>query len=310
MIDQKIINRRQFRRSGFTLIELLIVTAMIILLLGILIVALNKATKTAQSTNTRALMTSITQALARFEGDLGYLPPVLDVDRNFIDIPDTNPVYGTFGEYVDKVQEWYSVTTLAEYLLGYGSGPQDGYEKLGLRDPGSNGVWGAPDGALLSRNPVLEGKVYGPYLELKDDHLLGSINGNEENISLPGEGNYNSGDPKVILDYWGQPIRYYRLAYRQGGIKFPYKPDPNIEWDFHLPTLADVFVLRPYNLDPGSATDVVSLFADNNGDTTTSFELKTANFALFSRGADKFWNQKVRFDEDQNNEDNIVEIGQ
>ena len=45
--------------------------------MGILIVAINAATKTAQATNTRALMSSIKQALVRFKGDIGYYPPVL-----------------------------------------------------------------------------------------------------------------------------------------------------------------------------------------------------------------------------------------
>ena len=334
MIEQTLFKKKQLTRKGFTLLELLVVTAMIILLLGILIVALNRGTRTAQSTNTRALMTSISQALVRFQGDIGYLPPVLDVDRDLKPIPDPGPSFGSFGQYVQDIQAWYSVTSLAEYLLGYGDDKDDGYGNvsdgtigaLGLRDPGPDGVWGATvnghaDGSLVSRNSgagsASVGKVYGPYLELKDDHLLGSIDGNEENVSLPGEGNYDPKKPKVILDYWGKPIRYYRRVYRQGGLKYPYRPDPNIAGDI-LPTLADVFVLRPYDLDPGSATDVRPDLADANNDTTTSFELKTANFALFSGGPDRSFDWNVRFDardiDDDGitgeNEDNVVEVGQ
>ncbi|MCH8823104.1 MAG: hypothetical protein IH984_06300 [Planctomycetes bacterium] len=333
MIDQRVFKIKQTRRSGFTLLELLVVTAMIILLLGILIVALNRGTRTAQSTNTHALMTSISQALVRFQGDIGYLPPVLDVDRNLSYPPDPGPGFGTIGQYVRDIQEWYSVTTLAEYLLGYGTDKQDGYGDpnpdigaLGLRDPGPDGVWGATieglaDGTISQRNLVgglSEGKVYGPYLELKDDHLIGSID-ESGTVSLPGEGSYRPDDPKVILDYWGKPIRYYRRVYRQGGLKYPYRPDPNLGES--VPTLADVFVLRPYNLDPGSATDVRPELADDNEDTTTSFELKTATFALFSRGPDRFLDQTVRFDGGDEgdfdrdgisgeNEDNVVEVGQ
>ena len=68
-------------RAGFTLVELLIVMAVIIVLLSLLIVGLNFATKTAQGANTTALMQSINQALVRFQDDVGYLPPVLDNDR-------------------------------------------------------------------------------------------------------------------------------------------------------------------------------------------------------------------------------------
>lgn len=331
MIDQRVLKKKPITRSGFTLLELLVVTAMIILLLGILIVALNRGTRTAQSTNTRALMSSISQALVRFQGDIGYLPPVLDEFRNLNEQAIPDPTLDDFDQYVQQLQDWYSVTSLAEYLLGYGTTQHDGYGDpnpligaLGLRDPGPDGVWGATieglaGGTLEERNQVgdaLVGKVYGPYLELKDDHLIGSIDSGG-NISLPGEGTYNDSNPKVILDYWGQPIRYYRRVYRQGGLKYPYRPDLYND-DDSLPTLADVFVLRPYNLDPGSATD--SPINDENtdivgangrpGDTTTSFELKTAAFALFSKGPDRFYDQTVRFDADQNNEDNVVEVGQ
>lgn len=331
MIDQRVFKKKPITRSGFTLLELLVVTAMIILLLGILIVALNRGTRTAQSTNTRALMTSISQALVRFQGDIGYLPPVLDDDRSLDELAIPDPLF----EYATKVQSWYSITSLAEYLLGYGNDKEDGNGNindgtigaLGLRDPGPDGVWGATfeglaDGTISQRNLVgdfSQGKVYGPYLELKDDHLIGSINESGA-VSLPGEGSYRPDDPKVILDYWGQPIRYYRRVYRQGGLKYPYRPDPNDDDDF-LPTLADVFVLRPFNLDPGSATDVRDYLADGNGDTTTSFELKTAALALFSKGPDRSLDQNVRFDggdvgdiDDDGisgeNEDNVVEVGQ
>jgi len=315
MIDQEVFKRSQATRKGFTLLELLIVTAMIILLLGILVVALNKASKTAQSTNTRALMTSINQALVRFQGDIGYLPPVLENNRDLYFPPDP------LGNYAAEVQDWYSITTLAEYLIGYGNDQQDGHGDefdgsigaLGIRDPGSDGVWGSTiqgpaDGSLSNRNQIggaSVGQIYGPYLELKDDHLIGSIDASG-NVSLPGEGSYNDSNPKVILDYWGQPIRYYRRVYRQSGLKFPYRPNSGEA----VPTLADVYLLRPFNLDPGSATDVRLSLADANGDTTTSFELKTANFALFSRGADRFYDQTARFDDNQNNEDNVVEVGQ
>ncbi|MHC4786270.1 MAG: type II secretion system protein, partial [Planctomycetota bacterium] len=61
---------------GFTIVELLIVIAVIIMLMGILIVAINAATRTAQGANTRSLMSSIKQGLVRFRADMGYLPPV------------------------------------------------------------------------------------------------------------------------------------------------------------------------------------------------------------------------------------------
>ena len=62
--------------GGFTTIELMVVIGIVTMLLGILLVALNGATRSAQSANTRALMNSMKTALVTFRNDIGYLPPV------------------------------------------------------------------------------------------------------------------------------------------------------------------------------------------------------------------------------------------
>jgi len=327
-------------RGGFTIVELLIVTAMIILLLSILVVAVNRASRTAQITNTRALMNSISQSLERFNEDVGYYPPVLGADRSLDvnEIPDptiSNPPDDS--AYVQDVQDWYSVTSLAEYLLGYGYHNQDGYgfvpprqggplyddesPPLGLRHPGFDGVWGATvngaaDGSLGARmsgtNPNIDtGKVYGPYLQLKDERLVASTDDTLDsfgnlNVYFPGEGNYNNNDPKVITDYWGRPIRYYRTVYKPGAIKYPFRA---ASLGGFTPTLADVFVLRPWEVDPGAATDSPIADFGAQGDTTATYALKTAAFALFSAGADRSLTFDRRFDESEFNKDNIVEVG-
>lgn len=319
-------------RGGFTIVELLIVTAMIILLLSILVVAVNRAGRTAQITNTRALMNSISQSLERFKEDVGYYPPVLDEIRD-LDYPFAQDI----SDYEDHVQDWYSVTSLAEYLLGYGHHDQDGYgfvpplqggplyddesPPLGLRHSGFDGVWGATvngaaDGSLDARmsgtNPNIDtGKVFGPHLQLKDERLLASIDTNDD-IWFPGEGNYNDTDPKVITDYWGRPIRYYRTVYKPGAIKYPFRA-PGLGG--FTPTLADVFVLRPWEVTSGAESD--SPIADLLDDVTASFELKTAAFAMFSPGPDRSQDETTRFDANDGdgdqisgeNEDNIVEVG-
>ena len=109
-------------RTGFTIIELMVTVALIIVLLSLIIVALNRSQRAAQRINTQVLMQSITQAQIQFREDVGYLPPVLDINRGLFDPPSLNP--GTFDV---SIQEWYSVTTLAEYLIGYGNESNDGY---------------------------------------------------------------------------------------------------------------------------------------------------------------------------------------
>ncbi len=317
---------------GFTIVELLIVIAVIILLLSILIVAVNAATRTAQSASTLTLMNSMKQALVRFKADIGYYPPVLgemasppDLLRAWFEppIPDS-------AGYANDIQNWWSSAAMAEYLLGYDEGRYDGYgyedfgetPTLGIRDPGPDGVWGAVtnpspppgDGSLEARNPPLDGKVYGPYLELKDERLIAGVMypGGTLQTYFPGDavpGGLSFEDlPKAIVDYWGQPIRYFRQVYRSGDIRSVYRSlDPNVP----TPTLADVFVLRPFDLKPGSAIDGI---ADNSlivpgGDTTTTHALRTAEFALVSAGPDRALEQDVRRDAKEFNKDNIVELG-
>ena len=89
-------------RGAFTIVELLVVMGVIILLSGILVVAIAKASRISQSANTQVLLGSINQALVRFEADIGYLPPVLDKDRGFADPPD--PALLSEDEYRDRIQ--------------------------------------------------------------------------------------------------------------------------------------------------------------------------------------------------------------
>ncbi len=348
------------RRRAFTIIELMVVIGVVVVLVSILIVAVAAATRTGQSANTQALMNSIKQALVRFQSDIGYLPPVLgkldttEYDpanhdlRKLFDPRGDDLVWGNIDDvlpdkpdgtlnnsYRANIQEWFSETSLAEYLLGYGHHNQDGYgytpppvdrwaderPPLGIRDPGPDGVWGATvfdvEGPLSSRmsgsSPHMDtGKIYGPYLELKEARLLGSTDGTSTNgtlnVYLPGEGGYDPNDPKILVDYWGDPILFFRRVYHLGAIKSRYyPPDPTVA----TPTLADVFVLRPYALDPGAGIVGIPDHAplQGGGDTTATQGLKAAEFALFSAGPDRTFNPDMRVDPEDLNKDNIVEVG-
>jgi len=345
------------RRRGFTLVEMLIVVAVIVILLGILIVGLNQATKRAQMTHTQTLMNSMNQALVRFKSDIGYYPPVLDDDRSLNyqtggSSPFPSTPWQDEDDYIEKVQKWSSVTSLAEYLIGYGNHRQDGYgyvpgaqaiqdwdleqPPLGIRHPGPDGVWGALAGAgeLGDRmhprdgpysietdpRPYDQGKVYGPYLELGDERLLGALvpDTSDYKIVFPGQADYDPDAPKVIVDYWGNPIWYHRRLHPPGVLKQSYrsldydgdgKPDP-------VPKLSDVICLRSYYIPPGQSVDAV--IQDENGDPSTTVGLQSAEFALFSPGPDKVSDHELaedegrlpyRIDPNQYNRDNIVEAG-
>ena len=341
------------RRRAFTLVEVLVVIAIIILLLSILVIGLNTATKTAQSANTRSLMHAISQGLVRFQDDVGYLPPILSEGRELRDPPE---ITAEVEEYFEDIQNWYSITTLAEYLLGYGNHRQDGYgwvedqpvnfdwkderPLLGIRHPRGDGIWGAGNRGLDYRmggpNPPAEnapgrfdqGKVLGPYIEVDDSRLVGCI-GDDGAIYFPGENGYAEPTAdglyaKVLCDYWGQPLQFFRRPYIPGVLGQSWRAgldnngDGNIN-EFDVPTLSRVVRLRPYGflLGPigpggkeGPLPNVPAGYADRNEDPTTSFELEAAEFAMLSPGVDKVVDPGARMDEAGLNKDNIVEAGQ
>ena len=439
------------QRRAFTLVELLVVIGVIAMLVGLLIVGINAAQKRAQKMNTQFLLSSISQALSRFKSDHGYYPPVLGDPSELtggqlswpatasatpktqigfardLMAPPINPSSGTTNTKVSQwttqeataLQNWYSVTSLAEYLVGAGDRSQDGYgicgelpdtvptdplpgqrelPRAGIRSPGMDGVWGAAlqpismadansatvtssysgakmpsngnqailmKGLFFSRNvalpsrvllnatvsgagndtsrcilrsrPNLEGKIFGPYLELKDPSVIGGYKGRITDPKDPARvGTIQSivrvtdGDPdfdkypKVILDYWGQPIRYYRRGYVNLTPNTPDQATDGTKFD-----LGDFFALRPTQAiesefipDAQAATDVL---ADANNDRSSTARLRSAEFALLSSGPDKKLERQRRIGIDitaspifnyQNpnndvdvNADNIVETG-
>ncbi len=347
--DQHRLRPRKNRPGGFTIVELLITMALIILLLSILTVAIASVTRTSQSANTRALMNSIKQALARFKADVGYYPPVLGTTDPIPPVPNDVrnlliPPDPASGSYRSDVQQWFSFASLADYLIGYGHHEQDGYglvpdnppirdwdqeaPALGIRHPGRDGAWGASHnggatgglddrmknglfhGSEFAPFAIDQGKVYGPYLELKDERLMAFTDGTSTNgrldVYFAGERLYNTNDPMVIVDYWGSPIRYYRQLYHPGSLGSIYRLRRAAGSSRPQPSLADVFVLRPFAIKPGAA---VNGLRDRNSDRSTTYALRTAEVAIFSPGPDRTLNTRVRFDEREFNRDNIVELG-
>ena len=203
----------------------------------------------------------------------------------------------------------------------------------GIRSPLKDGVWGAysnpntgtqspgnfsrrnlPQGIASNTSTVanVSGRVLGPYLELKDGSLLGAIVGTDSVTGQPivaraGDNNWNPTAPKVLLDYYGQPMRYYRKGYangdpkRIGGKQVGGGLGTGVGWD-----LSDIFVLRPQRFDPNTEIDGL---ADALGDTGSSKSLQMADFAFFSSGPDQRADFTTRRDATLFNEDNIVEVG-
>jgi hypothetical protein len=301
------------------------------------------------------------------------------------------------------LQKWNSVTTPAEYLIGYGDRSCDGYgicgtlpdippsapkqgqrevPREGIRSPGMDGAWGAcltpvsvqdvtgasassnytggkfGTGLFVSRNlalpsrvaitasanekgnddsanilrcqPNLQGKVFGPYLELKDASAIGGIKGlkadGEPDIVRATDGDPNFDMyPKCILDYWGNPIRYYRRGYMN---MTPSSSDASTDGTRF--DLGDFFALRPTRADEADFVDKAEAAREalddenpdmaidgtmNGKDRSSTRRLRAAEFALLSYGPDKKADltRRIGFSgprkEINVNEDNIVETG-
>ena len=215
---------RRTSRRGFTLIEMLLVIAIIALLVGLLIVALGRVRRTGELAATEKLLRSIDMGLAQFKEDHGFLPPLLDdtiangAGKDLLPYP------------VDRSRniDYYSVLTLAPYLLGVGdlNGDSevdqydDGVEGAGFRDPGIDQGWGYSFNGTAGRGrkaywqskekmmgtpPTrqIPGKVFGPYLQ---------VSGEKEIAYAKNRAGVELREPELfaINDYWGGSIRYYR----------------------------------------------------------------------------------------------------
>ncbi|MDP7070446.1 MAG: type II secretion system protein [Phycisphaerales bacterium] len=194
---------------------------------------------------------------------------------------------------------------------------------------------GADDGRaeLCERRPERDGhlgEVLGPYLELDDPAMVGAIGWdgdcsqenadasdhwdfgawdgsidpatNQPLVLFPGDAGYSACGPKVIVDAWGTPIRYYRLNHPPGNPGGTYPPDyqPSVGWTYS-PSMAEYFALRPWEFDEGEGTDW--WFVDESdqrwgdygpldggssrGDPSIPRTLLTGRFAFMSAGPNR-----------------------
>ncbi len=211
-------------RRGFTLIEVLMVIAIIALLIGLLIVALNKVRGTGEMASTEKLMQSIDAGLSQFKADHGFLPPLLDDTIGVGGGSDLLPYAVDRSDDID----YYSTLTLAPYLLGVGDlngdGDDDEYDDgvkgAGFRDPGLDHGWGytynGPGGRgrkaywqskekIVGGQRQIPGQTYGPYVQVSGDKQV--VTG-KNRAGVPFDRDVRP--LFVISDFWGGAIRYYR----------------------------------------------------------------------------------------------------
>ena len=273
-------------------------------------------------------MGSGVQGFGRDVVALGQVAGANDVERQQLWMS-----YTTLAEYLlgfgHRGEDGYGI-----YVGGpVGAGDKEA-PPFGIRSPGTDGCWGAVDapqpayanfpGYYRARNParlpapppvtssawntqVLEGRVYGPYLDTVDERMLGGLTGYNATTGVatvvtPEQGVPNFDQlPKVILDYWGQPIAYHRTPYLGSDLK---SSAPNAAGGFL--NLGDVFVMRPWEMD---ALEVSTGAFDMAGDDGSSASLKSSGFALVSTGNDRQLDRSRRRDVNEYNQDNIVVTG-
>jgi prepilin-type N-terminal cleavage/methylation domain-containing protein len=227
---------RTNRSGGFSLVELLVVIVIIAVLIGIAAPAFLSARRNASKVATETVMNSIVSAIDQFENDFGYLPPLI------LDDPSVAPIDSDWATSVmsrtdaaEKLREerYHSLYSLSVYLVGVGElAPEDpsasgssatdparhdGVAGAGFRDPGIDRAWGGAIERTPETHRVREsGQTYGPYLSVAEGEMLrtASVASNDFPEDEVAQGVGGERPPwermSVILDGYGNPIRYYR----------------------------------------------------------------------------------------------------
>lgn len=223
------------RGRGFTIVEILVVVVTIAVLLGIILVALTRASAAARRNASEAKLNTIGQAIAAFEQEMGYAPPLLTPeDPNWEFGEDDYPTgansftvpqlrfYDELGLQGNAALEamartrYMSEFSLTVYLMGIGDLYQsndpdnglssvfdDGVEGPGFVNPGRDRSWGGARDR--GSHDARSGPVIGPYLD------PGQFSGSLELVEFDG-GGIGGADVRGmyrLLDDFDYPIRYY-----------------------------------------------------------------------------------------------------
>ncbi len=206
-------------RTAFTLLELLVVITVIVLLMGILLVAIGGARRSARAAKTRQLMESVKVAVISYRDQFGQLPPEVgptslsryDEENWDYDYAPSSP---ESGEFVRTSSDPLVATpgsdfTIAAHLLGrnirrnYSSGDKeiDGVAGPGLRQPAFSGgyLWNGN----TQTEPPSRGRIYEAFIDSRDQGAFvqtAELDGQRATLVVDADGNairyYNFKDPK------------------------------------------------------------------------------------------------------------------
>lgn len=258
-------NRNHVR--AFTLLEVLASVFVIILLIGLLIVGLNRAVQFAKRSGERQALTTMVVAISAFKSEYGFTPPLVkdveivrsangrriisvyqpsnEADRLFLRSPQNDYEPNDANPYADTR---FSELSLGFYLAGAcdepvrlnappgGSDvivPVDGVAGLGFLRPNADGSFDLPASYYAAPNPSNPDPQERRLVGSKSQSLL-DLSG--KSLRLEQSLN-NVRQPLRLVDARGVPYRYYKWI--QG------KPSPSAPntlivegvFDYNIPPL-------------------------------------------------------------------------
>ncbi len=202
-------NANTTRQHGFTLIELLVSILIISILIGLLLVGVRQATRSARATAGLQDMNSLNIAIQTFKNDFGFLPPLVKDGYPGTPGAGEDPLvrHGTgrgahFAPNVYSLSDTtdleflrddtqaadyrFSVHTLSYYIMGALGEEADHVEGPGAHEPG-------PDGEFIQQT----NRTYGPLFDPKTGQVA-------QTVSDSTEGRIE------LQDARGNAYRYYR----------------------------------------------------------------------------------------------------